>query len=167
MDDKKQIEIEFVYTKELFRESYRDLFDNKVKPRNFIWVGVVIVIYLIYNIYTYGFHMDDLWYYLPLLGVPLGLWFARFYLPRQWGDKTFKRFADKKFLWRITRQNILIFSEGKKATIPWSDFTKAMTGKEVITLETSKNRRTPIPVSAFKNNDLEVFKTWLTENIAG
>ena len=164
-NSKQQILIEFSFSKELFRESYRNLFNDKVKSSNFIWVALVLLIYFIYNIYTTGFHTNDLWFYLPLLGIPAGLWFARFYLPRRWGDKTFKQYEGKTYKWVIDDNDIQINSDKSKAVLPWSDFSKATIGKQVIYLETSGGRRTPIPVSAFTAQDYELFIFWIHEKI--
>ena len=164
-NSRQQISIEFSFSKELFRESYRNLFNDKVKPSNFIWVAVVLIIYFIYSIYTTGFHTSDLWFYLPLLGIPAGLWFARFYLPRRWGDKTFKQYEGKKYKWLIDDVGIRITNDNSKAVLPWSDFSKATIGKQVIYLETKSGKRTPIPVSAFTPDDYELFTSWIYEKI--
>ncbi len=166
-EDKRQIKIEFSFTKEIFRESYRNLFDDKVKPRNFIWFGVVLIAYFVYNFYTTGFHKDDLWFYLPLLGIPAGLWFAKFFLPRRWGDKTFKQYEGKKYTWLINNEGIQINSDKSKVNLPWSNFSKATIGTHVIYLETADGKRTPIPVSAFSQSQLELFKDWIYEIVKG
>jgi hypothetical protein len=166
MDDKKLIEIEFEYTKELFREAYRSMFNAKVKPRNFIWLGVVLVIVFFVNYFRNGFNLTDVWYYLPLFGIPLGFLLTKAYLPRKWGDKTFEQYAGKTIKWIIGPQSIQIIKDGKSLTVDWSYFEKGTISNGVILLVTATDKViTPIPVSAFKNDDFELFKKWLDENL--
>ncbi len=165
MDDTRRIEIEFEYTKELFREAYRGMFNAKVKPQNFIWLGLILVIVFIFNYYRNDFNFTDVWYYLPLFGIPLGFLLTKTYLPRKWGDKTFEQYAGKKIKWIISNQNIQIIKDGASITVRWNYFEKASISNGIILLVTTNKVITPIPVSAFKNEDFELFRTWLDENV--
>jgi hypothetical protein len=166
MDNTRQIEIEFVYTKELFREAYRSMFNAKVKPRNFIWLGVILLILFLFNFSRNGFSFTDVWYYLPLFGIPLGFLLTKTYLPRKWGDKTYEQYAAKRIKWIIGDQNIQIIKDGKTLTVEWSYFKKATINNGIVLLVTANDVITPIPISAFKNGDFELFKAWLDTNVA-
>jgi YcxB-like protein len=167
MDDTRQIEIEFVYTKELFREAYRSMFNAKVKPRNFIWLGVILAILFAVNYFRNGFNLTDVWYYLPLFGIPMGFLLTRAYLPRKWGDKTYLQYAGKKIKWILSSHNVQIIKDGKTLTVEWSYFKKASISNGIILLVTTNDVITPIPVSSFNNNDFELFKEWLDKNVPG
>lgn len=160
MNNKQQIIIEFDYSKELFREAYKSLFDQKVKPQNFIWLGLLLVL-----VFFFTYKGDNnFWLYLPLFGLPLGFVFARFFLTKKWGDKAFKQYEGKKVTWVIGSKDIQITGRST-ATVQWDYFEKATVGKEVILLITIKKVLTPLPVSAFTGNDLEQFKIWVDEKI--
>ena len=165
MEDNRQIEIEFTYTKELFREAYKSMFNAKVKPRNFIWLGVILVILFAVSYYRNGFNLTDIWYYLPLFGIPLGFLLTKTYLPRKWGDKTYAQYAGKKIKWIISSNEIKIIKDGKTLTVDWNYFEKASISNGVILLVTTEGVITPIPVSAFKNDDFALFENWLDKNI--
>jgi hypothetical protein len=167
MSDTRQIEIEFVYTRELFREAYLNLFNSKVKPQNFIWFGAIIIVIFLFSYGGNSFFPAGAWYYLPLLGIPLGYLFTKLYLPRKWGDRTFKKYEGRRAKWIITSENIQIITDKSKSTVRWSFFEKATISNGVILLVTSKHAPTPVPVSAFSNEDFELFKTWLDKNVPG
>ena len=163
MNNKQQIEIEFDYNKELFREAYKSIFDSKVKPQNFIWLGVLLLL-----VFFFSYKGDNnYWFYLPLLGIPFGFLFAKFYLTRKWGDRSYKQYAGKKAKWIITKSNVQIVLGKSSKTVAWNYFEKASIGKEVVLLVTTDNVLTPIPVNAFNNDDLELFKEWLDAGIYG
>ena len=161
MENNRTIEIEFTYTKELFREAYRSMFDAKVKPRNFIWLGVILLILFGVTYYRNGFSLTDVWYYLPLFGIPLGFLLTKAYLPRKWGDKTYEQYAGKKIKWVMSSNEVQIIKDGKTLTVDWNYFKKASISNGIVLLVTTNEVITPIPVSSFKNDDFEIFKEWL------
>ena len=165
MDDKQQIEIEYTITKESCREAYRYLYDLKVNPKNFIWVGAIMLLYYAYSLYNDGFNKQDYWFYLPLLGLPLGLLITKYYFPRKWGDKMYKQYLGKVIKWVMTKQDIHLSVDNKGKTVQWNYFKKAVLSKGVILMFSTGDIITPIPVASFKNNDFELFKTWLEENV--
>ena len=167
MDDARKIEIEFTYTKGLFREAYRSMFNEKVKPRNFIWLGVILAILFSVSYYRNGFVLTDVWYYLPLFGIPLGFLLTKAYLPRKWGDKTYHQYAGKTIKWIFGESEIQIIKDGKTLTVDWNYFEKASISNGVVLLVTTQKVITPIPISSFKHDDFELFKTWLDKNIYG
>ena len=165
MEDTRKIEIEYAVSREASREAYRYIYHEKVRPRNFIWIGVILVIYCAYSFYTRGFSQDDLWYYLPLLGIPLGLLITTYYLPRKWGDKLYKQYSGKKMKWVITEWNIEITATASASTVEWSYFKRAVISNGVILMFTAGNNITPIPIDAFKSDDFEQFKIWVEKNL--
>jgi hypothetical protein len=167
MDDTQQIEIEYDVSKEVGRAAYQYLYNSKVNPKNFIWVGVVLLLYYLYSFYTDGFNKQDLWFYLPLLGFPLGILITRYYLPLIWGNRMYKQHLGKKIKWVITKQNIQLSIGKAGKTVPWSYFQKAILSNGIILMVTATGIITPIPINAFKEGEFEVFKAWIEENLPG
>jgi hypothetical protein len=165
MDDTQQIEIEYSVTKEVGRQAYSYVYNSKVKPQNFIWLGVILIAVYYFDHRSLSLQSFDGWYFLPLLGIPLGLLITKYYLPRKWGDKMYKQYLGKTIKWVITKQNIHLYIGGGGKTLSWGYFKQAILTNGIILMVTTSDIMTPIPVSAFKEGEFEIFKKWLEENV--